>query len=218
MRRLAVLAVLLALVLVLGVGQLILPGIAAQRLRDRLAASGRVESVEVDAFPAIELLWHHADHVVVRMQSYRSSSTQIGGLLQQAGGVGSIDASIGEFNSGLLTLRDATFRKRGNTVTGSARVTEADLRSAVPFLDGVQPVASSDGALTFRGTATLLGITASIDATVAAQNGRLVVTPDVPLGGLATVTVFADPALDVKSVGASTANGGFSVSAQGLLR
>lgn len=215
MRRLAVLALVLVVVLVLGVAQLVLPGIAAQRLRDRLAASGTVQSVQVDAFPAIELLWHHADRVIIRMQRYRSSSGQIGGLLQQAGGVGSIDASVGELDSGLLILRDATLRKRGDTVTGTARVTETDLRSAVPFLDGVQPIASDGGALTLRGTATLLGITASVDATVAAQNGRLVVVPELPFGGLTTLTVFANPALAVQSVGASNAADGFSVFAQG---
>ena len=47
-----------------------LPGIAAQRLRDRLSRSGRVLEVKVEAFPAIELLWHQADRVVVRMASY----------------------------------------------------------------------------------------------------------------------------------------------------
>src|SRR5437764_9050725 len=166
MRRLAVLAVALIVVLVLGIGQLVLPGIAAQRLRDRLSASGQVQSVQVHAFPAIELLWHHADRIVIRMQRYHSSSGQIGDLLQQANGVGTIDASVGVLDSGLLTLRDATLRKRGETVTGRARVTEADLRAAVPFLDAVRPVASGGGGLTLRGTATLLGVTGTVYATV----------------------------------------------------
>jgi hypothetical protein len=218
MRRLALLAAAVLAVVVLGVGQLVLPGLAAQRLRDRLSASGRVESVKVSAFPAIELLWHHADRVVIRMQQYRSSSGQIGGMLGEASGVGSLDASVGELSSGLLTLRDAVLRKRGDTLNGSARVTEADLRSAVPFLDAVQPIASGGGSLTLRGTATLLGITATVDAIVAAQNGRLVVVPQLPFGGLATVTVFDNQALDVQSVSASQAPGGFSVFAQGRLR
>ncbi len=152
------------------------------------------------------------------MQRYRSSSGQIGGLLGQTGDVGSVDAVVGELDSGLLTLRDATLHKRGDVLIGSARVTEADLRSAVPFLDGVQPVASGGGSLTLRGTATLLGVTATVDATVAAQDGRLVVVPQLPFGNLATVTVFANPALAVESVGAAVAPGGFSVSAQGRLR
>src|SRR5947209_19838655 len=142
MRRLAVLAGVVLIVAVLGVAQLVLPGIAAQRLHDRLSASGTVLSVDVHAFPAIELLWHHADRVVVRMQRYRSSSGQIGGLLGQAGGVHSLDASVGELDSGLLTVRAATLHKRGDALAGSARVTEADLRSAVRALALVLTVAS----------------------------------------------------------------------------
>jgi hypothetical protein len=219
MRRLVLIAIVILVAVVLGVAQLVLPGIAAQRLRDRLAASGTVTSVQVDAFPAIELLWHHADRVVVKLQRYRSNPGPLGGLLGQAGGVGSIDASVGELDSGLLTVRDATLRKRGNTLSGTARVTQADLRAAVPFLDAVQPVASGGGALLLRGTATLLGITASVDATVAARNGNLIVQPQLPLGGLATVTVFSNPALDVRSIAATgTSSGGFSVNVQGLLR
>jgi hypothetical protein len=88
---------------------------------------------------------------------------------------------------------------------------------AIPFLDAVQPVASGNGALTLRGTASLLGLTASVDATVAAHDGALVVAPDVPLGGLATVTVFSDPGVRVEGVSAASAPGGFSVSARARL-
>lgn len=220
MRRIIALATAALVLVLLGVAQLVLPGIAAQRLRDRLARSGQVLHVEVDAFPAIELLWHQADRVVVRVGQYRSAPSHLGSLLTQAGDVGTLDASAAELDTGLLTLRDATLHKRGNQLTGTARVTEADLRSAVPFLDGVQPVASGGGALTLRGTATLLGVTASVDATVAAVGGRLVVQPDVPFGGLATITLFANPAVDVQAVSASgaSASGGFAVAATGRLK
>lgn len=62
MRRLAVLGVvaLVVAVVVLGVAQLVLPGIAAQRIRSQLDRYGHVRSVSVSAFPAIELLWHRA--------------------------------------------------------------------------------------------------------------------------------------------------------------
>jgi LmeA-like phospholipid-binding len=218
MRRMIVLAVAGVVLLVLVVAQLALPGIAAQRLRDRLARSGQVLGVEVDAFPAIELLWHQADRVVIRMARYRSNPGHLATLLAEAGDVGSIDASAGELDAGLLTLRDATLRKRGAELTGAARVTEADLRAAVPFLDGVQPIASGGGQLTLRGMATLLGVTATVDATVGAQAGALVVQPDVPFGGLATVTVFSNPHVAVQGVAAAPAPAGFWVSASARLR
>ena len=217
MRRIAVLVIVGVVLLVLVVGQLVLPGIAAQRLRDRLSHNGTVLSVKVSAFPAITLLWHHANKVVIRMASYQSGSGSLGGQLDEASDVGTLDASTQLFRSGLLTLRNASLHKHGDQLTGTATVTEQDLRAAVPFLDNVQPVASGGGTLTLRGTATLFGLTASADATVAAQDGKLVVAPDVPFGGLATLTLFADPHLAVESVSASPAPGGFRVSATARL-
>src|SRR5207248_45620 len=60
-RRIIAIATVGVIVLLLVVAQLVLPGIAEQRLRDRLSRNGTVIQVHVSAFPAIELLWHHAD-------------------------------------------------------------------------------------------------------------------------------------------------------------
>jgi LmeA-like phospholipid-binding len=218
MRRIAAFATAAFVIGALVVAQLVLPGIAQQRLRDRLSRSGTVLKVQVQAFPAIKLLWHRADKVVIQMANYRSSTGHLGGLLDQAADVGSLDASAQVLTSGLLTLRDASLTKRGDELVGRATVTEADLRAAVPFLDSVQPVASDNGQLTLRGTATLLGVTATVDATVGPQGGHLVVTPDVPFGGLATVTVFSDPHVEIQSVTASSVPGGFSVTARARVR
>ena len=68
-----------------------------------------------------------------------------------------------------------------------------------------------------RGTASVFGVTATVDANVRAQDGRLVVVPQVPFGGLATVTVFDDPRVEVDAVSASSAPGGFRVAAAGRL-
>jgi hypothetical protein len=195
--------------LLLVLAQLLLPGIAAQQLRDRLSKNGRVLSVSVSAFPAIELLWHDADSVTVRMASYRSGSGHLNSQLDQAGGVGSLHASATVLTDGLLTLHDATLVKRGSQLVGSATVTESDIRAAVPFIQNVVPVASSDGQLTLRGTATVLGVSATADATVSAQAGKLVVAPDVPL--LPAFTLFDDPHVSVEGVSASPSAGGFTV-------
>lgn len=219
MRRISLLAgLLLVILLVLVVAQLVLPGIAAHRLRERLERSGTVLKVEVDAFPAIELLWHHADKVVVRMASYTSSTGKLASTLKDAADTGSLDASANRVVTGLLTLRDAHLQKRGDQLTGSATVTESDLRSSFPVLDGVRPLTSSGGQLTFEGTGAFLGITATVAATVRPQNGALVVSPDVPFGGLATVTLFSNPAIYVEGVEATTAPGGFGLTAQARLR
>jgi hypothetical protein len=218
MRRLGALAVAGLVVVVLVVAQLVLPGIASQRLRDRLSHSGRVLDVQVSAFPAIELLWHHADSVVVRMATYRASPAKLPATLDQAGDVGSLRASAQTFQDGLLTLHAASLVKQGNQLSGSAVVAEADLRAAAPFLTSVTPVASAGGRLTLQGTATLFGLSATVDATVSAQDGKLVVAPDVPFGGLATVTVFSDPRIKVQAVSASPAPGGFAVRGTAVLK
>jgi hypothetical protein len=200
--------------LVLFVAQLVLPGIAANRLRDQLSESGTVLSVKVGAFPAIELLWGQADSVVIRMARYQAGASQIGSKLGRTADVGTLDVSAQEVQSGLLTVRDARLRKHGNELTGTAVVRQADLRAAVPFLDNVQPVASSGGQLILRGTASLLGLQATVDAVVAAREGALVVAPAVPLGGIATITLLDDPHVRVQSVSAVTVPGGFELRGQ----
>jgi hypothetical protein len=209
-RRLA-LAGVLAVVLLMVVAQLVLPGIAAQRLRDRLSRSGQVLSVQVHAFPAIELLWHQADRVVIRLGRYRTAVGALGSSLRQAGEAGSVDATATEVDAGLLALHNARLSKRGDRLTASATVSDADLHAALPILDSVSAVGSTGGQLTLQGTATLFGVTATIQAVVHAVGGALVVTPNVPLGGLATISVFSDPHVAVESVAGSPAPGGFSV-------
>ncbi|MGE5617364.1 MAG: LmeA family phospholipid-binding protein [Candidatus Woesearchaeota archaeon] len=217
MKRILLVVVGLVVTLLLA-AQLLLPTVAAQQIRDHLSRSGTVLHVEVDAFPAIELLWHQADRVVVRMGSYRSSAARLSSTLSQVADTGTMDASAARMTAGLLTLRNARLRKQGNELTGSATITESDLRASIPILDGVQPVVSADGALTLRGTATVFGLTATADATVQPQNGDLIVTPDLPLGGLATITLFSNPRIAVEGVAASPVPGGFALTAHGRLR
>lgn len=216
MRRIRAVAIGIAVViLLLVIAQIVLPGIAAQNLRDRLAHNGEVLSVSVSAFPAIELLWHQADKVVIRMGRYRSAPGHLGTLLGEAANTGSLDASATELDTGLITLHDASLHKRGDQLLGSATVTPDDLRSALGgAVQGLEPVASGNGELTFQGT--VLGVTA--DATLRAQDGALVISPDVPLLNLLSLTVFRDPHVYVEGVGASDADGGFALEARARLR
>jgi hypothetical protein len=210
-RRLILAAVAGLIVAILVAAQIFLPAIATDRLRTQLQRSGQVLSVSVSAFPAIELLWHHADSVTIRLGRYRSPSAKIGSSLSQASDVGTLHASAVEVDAGLLRLHDASLVKRGDRLTGSAAVSEADLQSAIPLLQSVTPVASGGGQLVLRGTASAFGLAVSVDATVRALAGKLVVTPDVPLGGFATLTLFSHPGVHVDSVSATPVTGGFAV-------
>lgn len=216
MRRLIAIGLVVLVVVLLGVAQLVLPGIAAQRLRDQLSRSGQVKSVQVSAFPAITLLWQHADKVVIRMGTYRSSTSELGSTLGRASNVGTLDASAQEVDEGLLRVHDARLLKQGNQLVATATIAESDLRSSLPILRSVTPVASSDGQLVLRGTSSFFGL--SVDFVVSARNGDLVAAPDVPFGGLATLTLFHSPQVAVQSVNAAAVSGGFTVQAVGTLR
>ncbi len=220
MRRLAAISVGVVglAIVVLAVAQLVLPGIAARHIRDQLRGSGEVRSVSVHAFPAIELLWHHADRVTVALGADQADAGRLGHLLGQAGDVGTLTATAATVRIGLLTLHDATLTAHGHSLSGTGTVADSDLQRAIPLLESVTPIASAGGALTLRGTATLLGISASVDATVAARAGALVIAPDLPLGGLATITIFAQPQIAVTGVSASAISGGFVVRATARLR
>jgi hypothetical protein len=205
-------------VVVIAATQLVLPRIAAGDLRARLEREGEVLSVKVSAFPAIELLWHHADAVSVKLADYRSAPTDLPGLLEEAANVGRLNVSIGRLRSGLLTLHDVTLTKRGSELTGSARVEEADLRAALPVIGSVTPVSSSDGQLKLKGTAGAFGISATVTAVVTARDGKLVVVPSGLLGGFVTVTVFEDPDIYIQAVSGAAISGGLTVSVRAELR
>ena len=138
--------------------------------------------------------------------------------LAQLHDVGTVHASVARATVGLLRVRDVHLRKQGSSLVATARVSDADLRGVLPILRSVTPVASSGGALTLRGTADVLGATVSLDFLVRATGGALVASPQLPLGGLATVTVFSDPAVRITAVTAAAAPGGFTVRATGTLR
>lgn len=206
------------LVLVLAVAQLVLPGIAAERIRSQLSRSGEVRSVSVSAFPAIELLWHRADRVSIRLGSFTAATGRLGSSLGQAVDAGSLTATAAAVHIGLLTVRDTTLTAHGRRLTGTGTVAESDLRAAVPFLSSVTPVASTQGALTLRGVADVLGLRAAVDATVGVRGGAIVVSPDVPPGGAAALTAFSSPAIAVTGVSAAPARGGFTVRVTGRVR
>ena len=63
-------------VVLLGLAQLLLPKLAAQRVRSELARYGVVHSVSVSAFPAVELLWGHAQSANVSAGNIDMSPTE----------------------------------------------------------------------------------------------------------------------------------------------
>jgi hypothetical protein len=199
-------AALIAIVLV--GGQFVAPSIATRVLRQRLEKDGKVLSAHVSAFPWVELIWHRADRVTATMADYDAAPGHIERLLHEADGLGTVEVSIGVVHTGLLTLHAVTFTKRGDELVGTGTVYTSDLRAALPIARSLTPIRDSNGQVVLRGTASVLGVQASVDLVIAARDGKLVVAPTGLLGAFATITLYDDPEIHVQSVTATSVPGG----------
>lgn len=182
------------IVVVLGLTQLLLPRIAAQRVRDELARYGDVHSATVKAFPAIELLWGHAQSATLSAGSLSMSLAQAAKLLAQARGVDKVDMHAQTMRVGQFALHDAIARKRGAALYMEGSVDEADLRAAVPGSVEVQPLGSVSGGVEVRVSGTLFGVPGSVEALLSTQEGKLIAQPQgIPFGGFVKLTLLSDP-------------------------
>ncbi len=208
------------MVAVLVLAQLALPPLAERSLRGRLQNDAEVERVDVRAFPAVKLLWRHADRVEVELGEFRAGSGRIADLVAETGGVDEVDTRVRTLRTGKLTLRGVRLRKDGDLVQGEARVSDADVRAALPASFQVRPVRVEGTDLVLEGSVRALGRSVGLKARLAVRDGGIVIAPEgVPLlGGLLTLTVFRDPRVRVDSVGTRAAPGGFVVTARGGLR
>lgn len=198
---------------VLFASQVLLPRVAESRLRDELSRTGTVTSVSVHAFPALKLLFQRADSVRVRMSRARFGSGDLADELASTSRTGSLDARADEVTLGPLVVRDVRLVKKGEALTGSASLTEADLSSALPVSLGLHPVSSEGGALVLEADVGPVAVRARLSA----SDGALIIAPDGLLGGFASVTVFSDPRVRVTGVGARSSPGGFTVVAHARL-
>ena len=202
-------ATLIALLVVLVLlAQLLLPGVAATRVRTRVERYGPVRSTHVSAFPAVKLLWGDADSVSVSAGTLTVTPAQIATLLWEARTVGTLTVlaqgavlRVSQLPAG-LQLSDVRMQKRGSSVLASATMTQAQLQRAMPSGFSVQPTAGGEGQIEARASGGLFGLQASIDVLVRASEGALIAEPrGLPFGGIATVTLFSDAHLKVQSVG-----------------
>jgi hypothetical protein len=187
--------------------QVLLPGYAEDRLRDDL--TGEVRRVEVQAFPALKLLFGRADRVELEMGEVRTGQRDLADLLARTADTDELDARAAVIRVGPFVARDARMRKRGDALHGEAGVTSAELTAALPAEIGLQPVESEGGQLVLEATAGPL----SVRARLSAKDGRLVIAPDGLLGGFASLTVFSDPRVRVGGVGARPRPDGFTLTA-----
>jgi len=210
----------LGLLVILLIGaQLLLPGVAERRVRERVGRYGSVRSVHVSALPAIEMLWGKVDTMDVKTGRLRIALSQMTNMVWSARQVDhlnlastGVDLTAGSLRSSGLLLRNVSFHKRGASLDGTGTLSESDLRAALPEGVAVQPVASGDGEIQVKASVPIFGVQTSVEGIVSAQAGKLVVQPTgIPFANLATVTLFSDPRILVQSVSATQHSGEYDL-------
>ncbi|HWG08624.1 MAG TPA: hypothetical protein VN672_06415 [Solirubrobacteraceae bacterium] len=196
-----------AIVLLLVLAQVFLPKIAASRISSRIGSYGSVERVHVSAWPAIELLWKHADSVEVHATRLRLSPAQTAKLVGEASGTGRVQVRVDSAREGPLVLSDVRFDKRGRRMSARAFVSAVDVSAALPPGFGVELLGSGGGKVEVRAGGGLFGVGASVDAVAEASKGALVVHPSGLLLEGIRLTLFSDPRVHVTGVSAARAAG-----------
>lgn len=187
---------------VLGLAQLLLPRLAAQRVRSQIARYGVVRSASVSAFPAIELLWGDAQSATVSAADLDMTQTAANKLLWESRGVGRIDIHAESMRIGSLMLGDVSLRKRGDRLNISGRLTEADLRASLPGSSRFALLSSNSDGVSMRVKGSFFGLAASVNVQLSATEGKLVAAPQgAPFGGLVKVTLFSASHVYVQSFG-----------------
>jgi hypothetical protein len=194
-------------VVLLALAQLLLPGIAARRIRSRVARYGTVRSVSVSAWPAVKLLWGSADSVTVKASSLRLTTAQTAKVLSESGGAGTVKLIADDVQVGVARASDVTLTKHGEALSAQATVTDQEVREALP--EGVQValLGSSAGAVRVQVSGSLFGIPASVQAVAEAIEGKLIVHPVGALIEALRLTLFDEPRVYLEGVGASELGG-----------
>jgi LmeA-like phospholipid-binding len=191
------------LVLLLVLAQLLLPRLAVSRISSRVGRYGKVLSVSVSAWPAVELLWGHVGSVRVKAKSLALSPAQAASLLSEAKGAASMDVSAETVRMGKLTVTDASLRKRGEALSAQALISEAAVKAALPAGFALRLLRSEGGEVEVQATGALFGVGIPVNAVAGASDGKLVAHP---LGFLIEglqLTLFSEPHVYVEGVGAS---------------
>jgi hypothetical protein len=201
---------LIGLALALGISQLVLPAIAARVLRDRVARYGEVQSASVTALPAVELLWGSAESASLDATRLSITPSELIALLVEAKPVRDLTVRAQEvrllhpgFGAGAVALSDTVLQKRGEEVRVRALLTSAALQAALPAGVDLGLLAGAGGSIDVQASGQLFGFRASLDAQVRAVEGKVMLIPTQSLlSGLARITLFSDPRLQVLGVSA----------------
>ena len=224
MRR-ALLAVAGILVVVVVAAQLLLPGVAEDRVRSELNKQGTDAEVEITALPAVKLLWGRADEVTIDVANLRTDEDggddgdSLSDLLAQTSKTKKLDVHVNVLEDRLLRVEDVRLTKDGDALTAVVRLRKADVDAALPaeleLVDREVP-----NGLAVAGSTDVFGELIEAEANIFADDdGSLVLEPsDDLLGDLVSVPIFEDERVAVDSISARNSGDGYEVTARGHLR
>jgi hypothetical protein len=214
--RVVVLGCVVVLVLLV-ITQFALPPLASKVVRDSLEPPDRGVSVSVSSFPAITLIFGHADSATVRMTEARPGGR--GGLeklLSRASHVNRLTANVETMYLGPLELRHAYLRKNGSSLTARATVTQKAIDNILPVTLHLNAADVSTGGLHLSLSTSVLGHPVSLGARLVARAGALEIAPELPLVGFVNVSVFNDPSVAVTAVSVEpSATGAYTFTVDG---
>lgn len=217
-RRTRIVIISCAVVLVLLViAQFALPPIASKLVRESLEPPDRGVSVSVSSFPAVTLLFGHADSATVHIAEARPGGT--GGLeklLSRASHVNRLTANAETMYLGPLELTHASLKKNGPELIARATVTQKAIEHVLPVTLHLNAADISTGGLRLSLSTSVLGHQLSLSARLVAQAGALEIAPELPLIGFVNISVFNDPNVPVTAVSVQPqSNGTYRFTADG---
>jgi hypothetical protein len=212
------LALLGLVVAVLLLAQLLLPGIAAQKIREEVGRYGKVEKVTVSASPAIELLWRAAERIHVTASTLRITPSELAGLARKLSRVEhaelvapSLELVFSAPVQGKMLLHDARLTRQDGVLTASGTLRAQDMHVALPAglqVEGLEAVEGQPQAV-LGGEALAVHVTGH--AQLSAQGGDLVAQPTgLPVAG--SLTIFSDSAIYLQRISAAPQGEGVRVS------
>jgi len=224
--RLAAIVAAVVLALVFGVGQLVLPSLAAEAVQEELAHYGTVGSVSVSATPAVELLFEAAQAVRAKAVELALPIGELVKLARRLGGVDEGRLQVARLAVGLrgaitgtVVLHGAVLEKRGSALSASGEVGLSDIRLALPGGVQVEGVRAREGLPELLVGARIGPLALGAGGVAQASEGAIVATPAGfgPLGSLARVELFSNRSIYVESVQASPAREGVEVTVRARL-
>ncbi len=196
-----------AVVVLLGASQAFLPGLAAQRVREKMKPYGGLQQVSISAFPAVKLLWGNADRVQASARALTLNGQEATKLTWEGRGVHDMDLSVDALTlnvAGLpagVVLRDVTSHKRGARLSLEGTLSQSDIDAALPAGFSLQLLASPPDSVKVRASGSLFGVGASVEALAAPIEGKLVAQPlNIPFGQFVRLTLFSDPHVHLEGI------------------